>query len=91
MRSGIRKGRKGASLRGNATPRRNSLSPPPLLRQATVTRDDAVAAKFLLSPDAQQPNLILRLKREGKEWKCVSFPQLPPQSPPERTACLPGP
>ena len=89
MRSGIRKGRKGASLRGNATPRRNSLSPPPL--QATVTRDDAVAAKFLLSPDAQQPNLILRLKREGKEWKCVSFPQLPPQSPPERTACLPGP
>jgi hypothetical protein len=86
MRSGIRKGRKGATL-----PRRNSLSPPPLLRQATVTRDDAVAAKFLLSPDAQQPNLILRLKREGKEWKCVSFPQLPPQSPPERTACLPGP
>ena len=73
MRSGICKGRKGASLRGNATPRRNSLSPPPLLRQATVTRDDAVAAKFLVSPDAQQPNLILRLKREGKEWKCVSF------------------
>lgn len=89
MRSGIRKGRKGASLRGNATPRRNSLSPPPLLRQAAVTRD--VTAKFLLSPDAEQPSLILRLKREGKEWKCVSCPQLPPQSPPERIACLPGP